>query len=219
LLLPGQVPANRRLTGSDYQKATFTSFTGNLEVACMFANTESFISSGVAKSRPGVEGWIGEHSVTSDNKILFSYTWLPFMDTASLRREIRELAIIGQQSLNPLLPDPEALWNQINHSLDHQQEVILKSDVTYPIKSITDYSCLSAIELDRRYRYIPPYIAFKDPLTHRLRHFPITNIEWNDPPLRCPQCGQNGIRMILVSSNLRWIGCDACEMNWPDIFP
>jgi hypothetical protein len=219
LLLPEQVPSNRMLTGSDYQGATFTSFTSNLGVACMFANTETFISRGVALSRPGVSGWIGEYRITSvdANRILFSYTWLPWIERVSLMDAIREIAIMVQERLAPQLADPLTLWNQISHSLAHQNEVVLKSDIVYPIKPISDYSCPSTMEIEHLYRYKPPYIHILDPRTFRPRRFQITNIEFNDPPQGCPHCGRNGIRMILVSDNLRYMSCDDCETGWPEI--
>src|SRR5579884_515040 len=65
-LVDGKLPPDPRLT--------FVSFSEDRDVACWFADPESFVSGFVKQQRPRVQGFVIEHKPKLED-ILFHYSW------------------------------------------------------------------------------------------------------------------------------------------------
>jgi hypothetical protein len=205
LIPPSDVPADR--IARPYEDVQSVSFTENLQVACWFASTEATMSDVVMLQKPKATGWVGESSPT-EGQILFHYSWIE-----PLRHgpgpDIYQLAL----DMQPQLGLEDAVMQFRYHAM-HQKEVICESNITYPLKPISDYRCDSARELDNR--FIPRGDFIVAPAGLEQFHvkagqrLPIERAEFHRPHRRCMQCRQAS---ILSTYHLKGVpfNMDTCE--------
>jgi hypothetical protein len=126
-------------------RVTFVSFSEERDVACWFADPESFVSGFVKQQRPRVQGFVIEHRPKLED-ILFHYSWglaFPLPDGRKV-----SLTIFAQMH-------PDIDIRQFDWNLRTQKEVILKP-IRQPlvVRPKSAWQCPPAAELDAR--LLPP---------------------------------------------------------------
>lgn len=126
-------------------RVTFVSFSEDRNVACWFADVESFVSGYVKQQRPRVEGFVIEHTPKLED-ILFHYSWGLAFPLPDGRRA--PLSVFAQMH-------SDIDVRQFDWNLRTQKEVILKPFArALPVTPHADWSCPPSEELDNR--FVPP---------------------------------------------------------------
>jgi len=120
----------------------FISFTQNLEVACWFASTDSYMAHMVMLQKPKSAGFIIEHTPEPED-ILFDWKWHKDIGFKKFRPMIEK-----QLLLNHIYTD----LDQYVHNVVTQKEIILKPlKIEFNLTKKEDRCSKSGRELDKIY--------------------------------------------------------------------
>ena len=211
LIPPSDVSVSRM--AQDYGTG-FVSFSADLEAACWFADSQVNLAGVVMEEKPDAEGWIGEYT-PKNNEILFHYSWFDFL-LGPPGENIYQVAlnIISMNGWS------QHLIAEFKFHIEHQKEVILKPNITYPLKPIEEYDCPMSQQLDDRYTPRPDWVLAPpglegygiksgDRIYLSGAHFPIE-------AERCRQCGRSEVKRIYYLQGLpiRIDSCPRCGEVW-----
>jgi hypothetical protein len=148
-LYRGWLVEPERVSGSwvepdyDYQ---FMSFTSEYDVACLFADPRSAMSSFVAAHRPTARGFVMEYADPDQGDVLWTYKWEPMpFDKGRL---ISVPALIGSK------PGFEQQAQIVQQNIANQREVVMlpiQRDAEATMTPIERADCPPTEELERTY--------------------------------------------------------------------
>lgn len=217
LIEPSFVRGNRP---TQDERGEFASFTENRDVACWFGLSDSWIAEKLAQGRPNVVGWMAEHMPLSSEIIFHHHQAKTVNDLPG--PELVDVGRILAQSLDPArtaIEGPDWAMTQVGFNLNTQEEVMLKKGVPLRVKRIETYGCPDVLSLDKRFRYRPSFIVAPAGLisvgVHPGERLNVIDVDYHDPHLICPQCGDYGVFLTyyLHRADLILMKCLVCHGN------
>lgn len=209
LLIEPEAVLGDKITGK-YQAAEYASFTEDLDAACWFAGTKTYISQEAIKTIPKAIGWIAT-STPKVADILFHHTW-----QTHLNAEHPNLFLVVAKAIAPQAKaDPNNFVYQLQWNLKSQKEVILKPPSVLHVKRASAMNCLPDQELDEKFIPRPDWVMMHEDIPQvgitKGQKIYIKGMKFVRPARTCPTCGQAAITtMYILERGLKSYNCTSC---------